>query len=51
MIGLKGFKLSGFDGGHPGVVISKFSEEQVKPCFCGYLFSKISWLGSHSMPE
>ena len=50
-MGLKGFKLSGSDGGHPGVVISKFSENQVKSCFCGYLFSKISWLGSHSMPE
>ena len=50
-MGLKGLKLSGFDGGHPEMFINKFSEEQVKPCFCDYLFSKISGLGSHSMPE
>ena len=50
-MGLNGLKLSGSDGGHPGVVINKFSEEQVKPSFCDYLFSKISGLGSHSMPE
>ena len=50
-MGLNGLKLLGSDGDHPGVVISKFSEEQAKPCFCGYIFSKISRLGSCSMPE
>ena len=30
----KGFKFLGFDGGHPGVVIKKFDENQSKNPIC-----------------
>ena len=56
MIGPKETKFSGFDGGHPGVPITKLGEDWkigVKPCLGGGggggggLFSpKISWLES-----
>ena len=40
-IGPKGVKFSGFDGGHLGVVIRKFGEDQSKTLpACGATFSQ-----------
>ena len=46
IIGPKGLKFSGFDGGHPGGIIKKFGEDQIIPYLWGYFPPKISWLWS-----
>ena len=38
MIGLKGHKFSGFDGGHPGVITRKFGKDWSKTMPEGLFF-------------
>ena len=46
MIGPEGLKYTGFNEGHPGVVIRKFGEEQSKTLPVGLFSPKMSWLCS-----
>ena len=47
----KGLKFSGFDAGHPGVVIRKFSGDQSKTLPVGLFLSKCPGWGHNSIPE
>ena len=53
MMGPKGLKFSGFDGGHLGVIIRKLGEDQSKTLPVG-LFPSLKFFagcGHNSMPE
>ena len=47
----KGFNFSGFDGGHPGMVIRKFGEDQSKTLPMGLFSPKFPGWGHNSVPE
>ena len=48
----KGLKYTGFNEGHPGLVIRKFGEDQSKTMPVGLFFSqKLPGCGHNSMPE
>ena len=48
----KVLKFSGFNGGHPGVVLGKFGEDQNKTLLMGLFFSsKFPGWGLNSMPK